>query len=191
MTIGVVLFAGGAARGCATTGGCRRTFTYSFGLAAIMLLLLPMLPVVGEESINGARIWIRLGPSLPARRGGQDRAGAVLSRLPGASETRDFDTPARSATSRMVGRRPSASPRSGPPPATSHSWTDPTATVTERVEGGFWSGLVDLMASPGGIGMGRRGLERSNDCDVLTSARNLQHTVMLTAEATRSAGELM
>src|SRR6476620_10090453 len=77
----------------------------------------------------------------------------------------------------MVGRRPSASPRFGSPPATSHPWTDPTAAVTERVKGGFWSKLVDLMASPGGIGTGRRGLERSNDRDALTSARNLQHTV--------------
>ena len=59
MTIGVVLFA-------AVLLGIRdhrrlQAFTYSFGLAAIVLLLLPMLPVIGE-SINGARIWIRLGP---------------------------------------------------------------------------------------------------------------------------------
>src|SRR6476620_8379335 len=76
----------------------------------------------------------------------------------------------------MVGRRPSASPRFGSPPATSRPWTDPTATVTERVKGGFWSKRIDLMASPGGIGMGRRGLERSNGRDALISARNLQHT---------------
>ena len=59
MTIGVVLFAG-------VLLGLRdhrrlQAFTYSFGLAAILLLLLPMLPVIGE-SINGARIWIRVGP---------------------------------------------------------------------------------------------------------------------------------
>ncbi|OUZ12515.1 cell division protein [Aeromicrobium sp. PE09-221] len=36
-------------------------FTYTFGLVAIGLLLLPLIPGIGQE-INGARIWIRLGP---------------------------------------------------------------------------------------------------------------------------------
>ena len=36
-------------------------FTYTLGLAAIVLLLLPLVPVLGT-TINGARIWIRLGP---------------------------------------------------------------------------------------------------------------------------------
>ena len=36
-------------------------YTYTFGLISIALLLLPMLPVIGDE-VNGARIWIRLGP---------------------------------------------------------------------------------------------------------------------------------
>lgn len=36
-------------------------FTYTSGLAAIVLLLMPMLPFVGRE-VNGARIWINLGP---------------------------------------------------------------------------------------------------------------------------------
>ena len=35
-------------------------YTYTFGLTAIVLLLLPMLPVIGRE-VNGARIWIGLG----------------------------------------------------------------------------------------------------------------------------------
>ncbi len=38
-----------------------QAFTYTFGLAALVLLVLPLLPVLGTE-INGARIWIRLGP---------------------------------------------------------------------------------------------------------------------------------
>jgi cell division protein FtsW (lipid II flippase) len=36
-------------------------FTYTSGLAAIVLLLLPMVPGVGK-TINGARIWIGVGP---------------------------------------------------------------------------------------------------------------------------------
>jgi cell division protein FtsW (lipid II flippase) len=38
-----------------------QTLTYTFGFAAITLLILPLLPVVGR-TINGARIWINLGP---------------------------------------------------------------------------------------------------------------------------------
>jgi cell division protein FtsW (lipid II flippase) len=36
-------------------------FTYTIGLAGIVLLLLPVLPGVGFE-INGARLWARIGP---------------------------------------------------------------------------------------------------------------------------------
>lgn len=36
-------------------------FTYSAGLAAIVLLVLPLLPGIGQN-IRGARIWINLGP---------------------------------------------------------------------------------------------------------------------------------
>jgi len=36
-------------------------FTYTFGLAAIVLLLLPIVPGVGK-TINGAKIWIGVGP---------------------------------------------------------------------------------------------------------------------------------
>ncbi len=38
-----------------------QAFTYTFGLGAIVLLILPMLPVIGTE-INGSRIWINVGP---------------------------------------------------------------------------------------------------------------------------------
>ena len=38
-----------------------QAYTYISGLAAIVLLLLPLLPVLGTE-IRGARIWISLGP---------------------------------------------------------------------------------------------------------------------------------
>jgi cell division protein FtsW (lipid II flippase) len=36
-------------------------YTYLIGLSAVVLLLLPMVPGVGT-SINGARVWIRIGP---------------------------------------------------------------------------------------------------------------------------------
>ena len=36
-------------------------FTYTSGLAAIVLLLLPMVPGVGK-TVNGAKIWIGVGP---------------------------------------------------------------------------------------------------------------------------------
>jgi cell division protein FtsW (lipid II flippase) len=35
--------------------------TYTFGFAAIALLILPLLPIIGETR-NGARIWINVGP---------------------------------------------------------------------------------------------------------------------------------
>ncbi len=59
MTLGVGLFIG-------TLIALRdhrvlQRFTYTSGLAAIVLLLLPMLPGIGA-TINGARIWIHLGP---------------------------------------------------------------------------------------------------------------------------------
>ncbi|HET7388701.1 MAG TPA: FtsW/RodA/SpoVE family cell cycle protein [Nocardioidaceae bacterium] len=38
-----------------------QSLTYTSGFAAIVLLVLPMLPLIGTQ-INGARIWIRLGP---------------------------------------------------------------------------------------------------------------------------------
>jgi cell division protein FtsW (lipid II flippase) len=59
MTIAVLLFVG-------VLVGLRdhrrlQAFTYTAGLAAILLLLMPLLPGLGR-TINGARIWIRLGP---------------------------------------------------------------------------------------------------------------------------------
>ncbi|KHL10474.1 cell division protein FtsW (lipid II flippase) [Mumia flava] len=36
-------------------------YTYTFGLAALVLLVLPLLPVIGK-TINGARIWVGVGP---------------------------------------------------------------------------------------------------------------------------------
>ncbi len=58
MTLGVLLFIGVLV----VLRDHRRlqAFTYTSGLAAIALLLLPLIPGIGKN-INGARIWIRLG----------------------------------------------------------------------------------------------------------------------------------
>ena len=36
-------------------------YRYLIGIAGVVLLLLPLLPVIGRE-VNGARIWVRVGP---------------------------------------------------------------------------------------------------------------------------------
>ncbi len=59
MTLGVVLFA--ATLVILRDHRVLQRFTYTSGLLAIGLLILPMLPVIGNE-VNGARIWINLGP---------------------------------------------------------------------------------------------------------------------------------
>jgi cell division protein FtsW (lipid II flippase) len=57
MTLGLVLFIG-ALVGLRDHRLLQR-FTYTSGLAAVLLLLLPFLPFIGR-SINGARIWINV-----------------------------------------------------------------------------------------------------------------------------------
>jgi cell division protein FtsW (lipid II flippase) len=59
MTLGVVLFV--LALVIIRDHRVLQRLTYTLGLAAIVLLLLPMVPGLGT-SINGAQIWIRLGP---------------------------------------------------------------------------------------------------------------------------------
>ena len=59
MTLGVLLFV--AVLFLLKDHRRLQAFTYTSGLAAIVLLLLPLVPVLGTE-INGARIWINLGP---------------------------------------------------------------------------------------------------------------------------------
>ncbi|GAA1778847.1 FtsW/RodA/SpoVE family cell cycle protein [Nocardioides hankookensis] len=59
MTLGVILFA--ATLILLRDHRVLQRFTYTSGLAAIVLLLLPMLPGIGR-TINGARIWVHVGP---------------------------------------------------------------------------------------------------------------------------------
>ena len=73
MTLGVLLFV--AVLVVLRDHRRLQAFTYTSGFAAIVLLLLPLLPVLGTE-INGARIWINVGAAqLPARR---DRQGLLV-----------------------------------------------------------------------------------------------------------------
>ena len=59
MTLGVVLFV--VTLLVLRDHRVLQRFTYTLGLAAIVLLLLPMVPGLGT-TINGARIWIHVGP---------------------------------------------------------------------------------------------------------------------------------
>jgi cell division protein FtsW (lipid II flippase) len=59
MTLGVALFI--ATLVLLRDHRVLQRFTYTSGLAAIVLLLLPMLPFIGVQK-NGARIWVNLGP---------------------------------------------------------------------------------------------------------------------------------
>jgi len=59
MTLGVVLFVGTLI--LLRDHRVLTRFTYTCGLGAILLLLLPMVPGVGK-TINGAKIWIGVGP---------------------------------------------------------------------------------------------------------------------------------
>ncbi|MBB6627904.1 FtsW/RodA/SpoVE family cell cycle protein [Nocardioides sp. KIGAM211] len=59
MTLGVLLFV--AALIILRDHRTLQRFTYTSGLGAILLLLLPMVPGLGK-TINGARIWIGVGP---------------------------------------------------------------------------------------------------------------------------------
>ncbi len=59
MTIGVALFV--AVLLLVRDHRQLQAFTYTFAFAALLLLVMPLMPVLGTN-INGARIWIRLGP---------------------------------------------------------------------------------------------------------------------------------
>ena len=59
MTLGVLLFAGTLL--ILRDHRVLQRFTYTSGLLAIFLLILPMAPLIGNE-VNGARIWINVGP---------------------------------------------------------------------------------------------------------------------------------
>ncbi|QYJ05830.1 FtsW/RodA/SpoVE family cell cycle protein [Nocardioides panacisoli] len=60
MTVGVVGFAGTLI--LVSDHRMLARFTYTSGLAAIVLLLMPLMPVIGAERTLGAKIWVDLGP---------------------------------------------------------------------------------------------------------------------------------
>jgi cell division protein FtsW (lipid II flippase) len=60
IVIGVALFAA-ALLGLRRDYRLLESYKYLFGIGAIALLFLPRLPVIGE-SVNGARLWIHVGP---------------------------------------------------------------------------------------------------------------------------------
>ena len=59
MTLGVLLFIGTLL--LLRDHRVLQRFTYTTGLVALVLLLLPFLPVIGDAR-NGANIWVRVGP---------------------------------------------------------------------------------------------------------------------------------
>ncbi len=59
MTLGVILFIGTLV--VLRDHRILARYTYTAGLTAVVLLVLPFLPVIGNE-VNGSRIWINLGP---------------------------------------------------------------------------------------------------------------------------------
>ena len=59
MTVGVILFI--AVLAVLRDHRRLQAFTYTSGFAALVLLVMPLLPILGTE-INGAKIWINLGP---------------------------------------------------------------------------------------------------------------------------------
>ena len=57
-------------------------YKYLFGIAAIALLFLPRVPGLGT-TVNGARLWVRVGPDpVPAGRVRQDLPDRLSRRLP-------------------------------------------------------------------------------------------------------------
>lgn len=60
MTLGVALFVGTLV--VIRDHRWLNRFTYTSGLAAIVLLALPFVPFLGRDEVYGARIWIQLGP---------------------------------------------------------------------------------------------------------------------------------
>ncbi len=59
MTLGVLLFV--AVLVLVRDHRRLQAFTYTSGFAAVVLLLLPLMPVIGRR-LNGAQIWINIGP---------------------------------------------------------------------------------------------------------------------------------
>ena len=126
------------ARRSSATSACSSAYRYTAGLVGLGLLLLPLVPGIGQ-TINGSRIWVsHRADQLPARRVRQDRAGHLLRRLPGREER---------PAAHQQGDRPGAGARPQAPRARARG----LGRVAGRDGGGTRPGLVAavLHAVPG------------------------------------------
>ena len=97
-------------------------YRYVFGVSAVVLLMLPSVPVLGER-INGVKLWVQVGPlPVPARRVREDLPRPLPRRIPAreARVARAGTPQGPRAAARDLGRGDARAgaderPRLGPP----------------------------------------------------------------------------
>ncbi len=106
-------------------------YRYTFGLIGIVLLLLPLVPGIGQE-INGSRIWVSIGPvNFQPGEFAEDRARDLLRRLPDRA-TRAARASRPSASDGSTRRTPSTSRRCCWRSACRSPWWCSSATSARR-----------------------------------------------------------